>query len=192
MKNLLVVVCLVTLICVGSQAQVFKKGANLANVGIGFGAAYSQTGLSAKVPPLSISYEHGINEQWGLGGFFGYYAGSLSQKFSATSSNGIVTATLTNDVSYFTVGLRGVYHFKTTDKYDLYGSAMLGYNAGSAKLSVDPPSASLGTTLPAAVSSGVIVGAIVGGRYFFTESIGAFAELGYGFAYATVGLSAKF
>ncbi len=192
MKNLLVVVSLVTLICVGSQAQVFKKGANLVNVGIGFGAAYSQTGLSAKVAPLSISYEHGINEKWGVGGFFGYYAGSLSQKFSAFSSNGIVTATLTNDVSYFTVGLRGLYHFKVTDKYDLYASTMLGYNAGSAKLSVDPPSAALGATLPFAVSSGVVVGAIVGGRYFFTERIGAFAELGYGFAYATVGLSATF
>jgi hypothetical protein len=37
----------------------------------------------------------------------------------------------------------------------------------------------------------VALGGYIGARYFFTKNIGAFAELGAGFTYATAGVSVK-
>ena len=40
--------------------------------------------------------------------------------------------------------------------------------------------------------SGIGFSIHVGGRYYFTDNFGAFAEVGYGIAYANLGVSLKF
>ena len=59
---------------------------------------------------------------------------------------------------------------------------MLGYNIVSAKVT------GLGA---AASSSGLAYSGFVGGRYYFSEKLAAFAEIGYGISVLTFGVSFK-
>jgi hypothetical protein len=65
--------------------------------------------------------------------------------------------------SMTTVGVRGTLHYQLIDKFDTYGAVMLGY---------DIYSGGGGNEFASSVSAG--------GRYYFTESIGAFVEVGLG------------
>ena len=69
-------------------------------------------------------------------------------------------------------GLRGIYHynFDLDDNLDLYGGLMLSY---------------------ASYASNIYFSLFVGGRYYFTNNVGVFMELGYGISYLTVGLNFK-
>lgn len=68
---------------------------------------------------------------------------------------------------------------------------MLGYNIANSKVEVSGAGAGFFTPQAAEVG-GVAYGLHVGGRYYFTDQIGAYAELGYGIALLNIGLTAKF
>ena len=63
----------------GAKAQVFEKGTNMVNVGVGFGTALG--GLGTARPAISASYEHGL---WDIGGpgviSLGGYIGNTGYK----------------------------------------------------------------------------------------------------------------
>ena len=165
---LIVFVSLVAL--TDSYGQFFQKGTKLVNVGIGFGGGYGTTGFSGGVPPISGSFEIGVTDKIGVGGILGYSiatSGVFGSNFKAT---------------YFLIGARGAYHFEVGDNLDLYAGAMLGYN------SVSYSDTGFGTF----AGSGIVVGIFGGGRYMFSENIGAFAELGYSIAVVNVGVTFKF
>lgn len=63
---------------------------------------------------------------------------------------------------------------------------MLGYN--SVKETAEPNILLIGET----VAKGFTYSLLVGGRYRFTEHIGAFLELGYGVTIINLGLNLKF
>lgn len=85
----------------------------------------------------------------------------------------------------FIIGARGSFHYPLVDNLDTYAGILLGYNVVSAK--------EIGT-IPvgynASSSSGIFSG-YVGARYYFTEQIGAMAELGTGIAYFNIGVAVK-
>ncbi|MFT7234008.1 MAG: hypothetical protein ACI8TA_003237, partial [Cyclobacteriaceae bacterium] len=116
---------------------------------------------------------YGIKDNISVGGFLGYTASDI--------------AIVDWKYSYTIIGLRGSYHLDllNNEKIDTYGGAMLGYYL----LNVD-----YGNT---GFTTGGAAGAVaytiyVGGRYAFTDNVGAFAELGYGIAFLQLGANLKF
>ncbi len=151
-----------------SQAQEYEQGSLVANVGVGLGG-----GLGL---PISASVDYGFKEKISLGGFVG---------FSTTNEDlGFFKVNYT----YILVGARAAYHFDLgVDKLDPYAGAMLGYNAASVGFEPDP-----GPPFNNITAGGVILGGFAGARYYITDNIGAFAELGYGLGTATIGVAYKF
>ena len=163
-----------------AQAQAFQKSNVDLNLGVSLGSTLTGgSGYTTSIPPVSASLDFGVTDKISVGGFLGY--SSAKYKFSYFGSSDYEWK-----YSYAVFGVRGAYHFDLSPKFDTYAGAMLGYNV----VSVTAPSDFNGVGYSAAGSS-VALGAFIGGRYLFTEKIGAFAELGYGLGYLTLGLNVK-
>jgi opacity protein-like surface antigen len=110
---------------------------------------------------------------------FGILAG-----YQGTSAESYGIKTTSSDI---VVSLRGAYHYPVTDAFDAYAGVGLGYR----RISYDVEGTGSGFVV-AADYSGVYSAGFIGGRYFFSDALGAFAELGYDQAYLKAGLSLKF
>lgn len=156
------------------HAQEFEAGSNVINAGIGLGGYYGDYSTSTESPVLSLSYERGIWEMPGPGilSLGGYY-GRKSFKYESVYGD--------YSWSYNVLGVRALYHYTGLDveHLDVYGGAMVSVRFGSGDDYYDLDSLPQGS-------------AIVGGRWYFTESFAGFVELGYGVAYATLGASFRF
>lgn len=178
LKKIALVIALATAGTFGANAQCYDAGNKLLNVGVGLGSTLSASGINSTLPPIGLSFEYGFTEKVSGGAYVGYSSASADVGFGSTAKW---------NYTYTIVGARGSYHFLTSDKLDPYAGAMLGYNIAS--VTYDGPGTAP-TTLASA--SAVIIGAHLGARYYFTDNIGAFAELGYGIAYLQLGVAAKF
>lgn len=168
------------LITTFSYAQQFQKGTTVVNAGIGLGTALG--GLGKARPAISLSLDRGV---WPVGGpgviSLGGYLGNTGYKYSSGG--------YTAKWNYFIVGARGAYHyngFSSVPKLDIYGGAMLGYNI------VNYSSDGNDVDISNSYGSGIGLSGFLGGRWFFTERIGAYAELGYGVSVLNAGLAIKF
>ncbi len=177
-KVFLAVLALVGSASLANAQEIFSKGTSAVNVGVGIGSYLSDL----SIPPLSVSLDYGVadnlingnNGSISLGGYIGYTASSstyFGSKFNA---------------SYTILGARGAFHYQFIPKLDTYAGLMLGYNIASSSWS------GVEYNTHASASSGVALGGYFGARYFFTENIGAFAELGYSIAYLNLGATFKF
>ncbi len=173
-RNYLIMV-LVMFLANTTYAQVFEKGTNAVNLGIGIGGNYGIWGSASASPNFNASYEKGIWEVGGpgvisLGGFIGhksYRIKDIDWKWN-----------------YTTIGVRGAYHYNGLDveNLDVYGGLMLGYLIYNA-------------TGYTGGSGGTGFTAFVGGRYMFTDNLGVYAELGggnYNLSILSLGASIKF
>lgn len=184
MKSFVVLIVAVAILAatqLSVNAQPFKTGDVVANIGAGFGwygYGYGATSL----PALSVSIEKGIKDienvgPLSIGGIVGFkhasYAWSTSYDYSW------------ND---FIVAARAAIHYDLlkNEKVDTYGGAALGlraqsynyYNASLNKVST--------TTMHP------LFAFYLGGRYYFSDKLAGFGELGYGLGYLTLGVSYKF
>jgi hypothetical protein len=168
--SFLAVVALCLFTSTNANAQ-YKQGDNLLNVGIGLGVI-NLGGL-----PIGASFEHGFTKEISAGGFvdyLSYNAGYLTYKYNW-------------HVIYF--GARGSYHFNEllsldNDKIDIYGGAGVGYAIyGTSDNLVAGYSG---------YSNRLFLNLHAGGRYYFSNNLGGFAELGYGVSTLKVGLALKF
>ena len=161
-------------------AQPFQKGTTVANVGVGVGTALG--GLGKVRPAISLSVDHGAWEVGGPGVIsLGGYIGNTGYKYASGGN--------TAKWNYFVVGARGAYHyqgFTTVPELDVYGGVMLAYNI--VKYSYDGDNSVLSNNY----GSGLGFTGFIGGRWFFNEKIGAYAELGYGVSVLNVGASFRF
>lgn len=170
----------------GLQAQnTFSKGDMTANAGIGLGG-------TSKVGFLSSgSFDYGIVDQLfnekstlGIGGFLGYSVNDNKSK----NSLGIEYGWKENNII---IGARGVLHYYLVDKLDTYAGVMFGCNLISFKYYGDD----WGASTRATPNNSAVSTLFVGGRYYFTNHIGAFTELGLGYGlyhYVQAGLSFRF
>ena len=176
-KVFLAVLAIVGSISIANAQEVFHKGTTAINAGIGLGSYYN----SLSIPPLSVSLDYGVTDNMingnngsiSVGGFVGYAASSYSG-WIADKVN----------VSYAILGARGAFHYQFAPKLDTYAGLMVSYDIASASSNSDYAGASVAT-------SGINWTLFLGGRYFFTEKIGAFAELGYGFYNLNLGVTFK-
>lgn len=176
MKRFFVLALLLSGIMISrSSAQVFEKGTNIINAGIGIGGNYGNWGGASSSPQINISFEHGIWEVGGPGVIsLGGYVGHKSYKLNAYDWKW----------NYTTIGVRGAYHYNglNNPKIDLYGGLMLGYMIYNA-------------TGYSGGSGGTGFSAFAGARYLFTDNLGAYAELGggnYNLSILSLGLALKF
>ncbi|WP_183577343.1 outer membrane beta-barrel protein [Mucilaginibacter sp. X5P1] len=142
---------------------------NFLDPGVGLGTYYK--GL-----PFGVSFEHGFTDDISAGAFVNY---------SSYNDNGLYNYSL--HLVY--VGVRGSYHFAkllnvSNPKFDPYAGVSLGYYSASYNYAGNP--------LPGAYGSTVFLGVHAGARYMFSNSVGGFAEVGYGVSALQVGLSFKF
>ena len=85
------------------------------------------------------------------------------------------------------IGVRGAFHYQLVDKMDTYTGLLIGYDIVSAK--------EFGTSSGydySSSASGLTWSYFLGARYYFTDNIGAMAEVGFGIAYLNLGVTLKF
>jgi hypothetical protein len=196
----------VILFSIGAKAQnSFGVGTSAINLGVGFGYSFGYYGSSvSSTPVISGSYEYGAVRlgpgTLGLGVQIGYQGASYS--YSEYDPYyyyyyGIPGGTYTYSYTWTTTlfGIRGMYHpdFVNGKKYDLYAGIQLSYDHVSSSFSTnDPYYSQYGGVANSSVGSSFYPYIIIGGRYYFTDNIGVWAELGYSLAYLNLGLSIKF
>ena len=168
-----------------STGGAFDVGTTALNLGIGLGNRYGYGsgflgGSSSVSPALSLSVERGILPLGpgvlGVGAFVGYQGARYDL------GNG--------DEWKFTdliVTLRGAFHYPVSPQLDAYGGLGLGLRHAGVSFTGNS-NFDYGVASATELASGLFVG----GRYFFSDKIGAFAELGYDQTYLKVGLTAKF
>lgn len=161
-------------------AQPYKKGDMLASVGIGYGHA----GIygSMDFPPISVGLQYGIEDKISVGGILGY--SSSSDSWGSGDYGWDYT------YSYIFIGARGEYHFlENSSNIDAYGGVTLGYDIVSSSVESHGTGYSWGSS--SASGSYALWGLHIGARYYFNPKVSAFAELGYGVSYFTVGCAFK-
>ena len=193
MKKLILTFAIVVLGWQFTNAQALEQGNSLINVGMGFGSYMgSGNGYQTTFPPLYGSYEYMINDNISVGAFASYTASEYKYTFPNMEGGTGSVDDYKWKFSYLNAGALGNYHFVNNDQIDVYGGLKLGYTNVSSKFnSSNDESNNIFKTLNLA-SSGVLFGAQVGARYFFSEHIAVNVELGYGVAVASGGLTFVF
>ena len=188
MKKLIIGCSLFCFIAVqaSAQTQTFAKGDNVIGIGVGIGGnLYTGYGWASgfkRTPPITVSYENCIlGSLWddrsslGIGGMLGYASAKYGHATWGWKSTDII------------IGVRGSLHYALVDKLDTYVAAFMGYDFRTWKWNDGSYSGSYN-----AGASGFTSFWNVGARYYFTDQVAVFSELGYGFAILNFGLSLKF
>lgn len=154
---------------VSAQAEI-DKGDLLLNVGLGFGRFYGG-GV-----PFGANAEWALNDAMSVGPYFAFSTWKYASYYSYT---------------FIDFGGRFSYHFNkhmnlSTDKLDLYATAMLGYTVS--KYNYDGPG---GNFYDDAYGSGLRTGVVAGARWYFSDAFAANAEVGYGLAPLYLGVTFK-
>ena len=186
MKKIIFILTICTLAVTQTSAQTtFVKGDNVVNLGVGFGGNLSRSygwtneGVT-NLPLFSLSYERCIVDNLfdeksaiGVGGLIGYKQISFRNWGKATD---------------FVLGVRGTFHYALVDKLDTYGGLMLGYDIYKWKWYDNVPGWNNYSTGGSTFSFSFFLGA----RYYFSNALAAFAELGYGPSIINLGVAFKF
>jgi hypothetical protein len=182
--------------------QCFDGSTKLINLGIGFGGGnYYNYGNGYGVtyrrsPAFSFMYEQSLPEKLGpgylgLGAYLGFQ--SASYRFD----NNYYNNGFKNDDyyyrhswNYFMIAARGAYHADILNwqKGEIYGGLLLGLRLATYKYEDNDPFNQYSYT---GSSLNLAWSLFAGGRYYFTDKVGAFMELGYGISYLTVGVTIK-
>ncbi|GAB3899640.1 hypothetical protein [Spirosoma agri] len=171
MKKIHFSVLFVIALLVGTQSfaqMAIDKGTKFVNLGIGVGGYgyFNGSGLG-----LNAGLDVGVTKNITVGGVLGY------------RSYG-------SGVNSFDAGVRGSYHFNellqlATDKADLYaGIGVSFYRLSYGDYYANIPGFSNSYTT-------AYVPIHIGGRYFFSENVGGFAELGSSLATLKLGVTFK-
>ena len=185
MKKYILVVCVMMAVCWNATAQ-YEKGDLAVNAGISFGLigyGYGYYGSGSGFLPVSFSGEYSVNERFAVGAYVGYFGRSYNSgdfRFTALS-----------------FGARGTFHaspflrekldWNISEKLDVYGSVLLGVETLSWKYRDENISGYYDN------NSRVILGPVLGIRYFFSPNFAAYFEGGRGaFGVGTLGITAKF
>jgi hypothetical protein len=172
--SLLVVVFSLTQLV--AQDPIFIKGDKVLNLGIGLGSSHYSSFYTSRLPAVSASFEVGVLDgilekgSVGVGGYFGFSSAKYSTYWKTTN---------------VLIGGRGSFHYPLIEKLDTYTGLLLGYNIFNTKYD------SSYSGFNSASSSGLALAWFAGARYYFSDKFAAMAEVGYGIAYLTLGVSLK-
>ncbi|MES2516364.1 MAG: hypothetical protein V4580_19575 [Bacteroidota bacterium] len=172
------------------DSTVFKKGTLVITTGIGL-PDYYRTSLRTAYRghsnldvygfgPLIVKGDYGIMKfKWGhsigAGMVLGFSTSTV--KYNDLNTSLALPANYRGKDVYrtFTVGARGTYHFYTTHDIDCYASIGLGFNINT----VSQTASSVYLNAHAPLRSWGYSAFTAGARYYFTKTIGVYAEAGW-------------
>jgi hypothetical protein len=189
MKRILLISVLLVLALSISFGQIaYKKGDQVGSAMIGLGSFVYASGASSSLPPLSLAYDYGYNENISFGGLISYTSASETyDTYTYTGGYTYVPVTAKWTWSYIIIGARAAYHYDLlhNSNIDTYGGVMLGYEiASTSSDNTSYPVSSSGSTM--------LFSGYVGGRYYFSPNLAAQAEIGFGLALLNIGVAYKF
>ena len=182
-----------TLATVNAQNSVFKKGNFNASVGIGLLPTYFADKAKVNVLPLSTRIGYNFTDNFNLSLYAGFssYTSRLSEDFDGNLRQ--------YDNDFLSIGLRGELHAAKTEKWDIYGGFMIGYNKAfvnetifnpdDMESPIDAPTDRPTTFKPQ--GSKVLFSGFIGATYFVKPKLGIFGELGYGVSLVNLGVTFK-
>lgn len=193
----------------GANAQVVEQGKVIVDAYYGFPnlytavfkAAYANSGSELNVKasgigPLGVRGEYLVTDKIGVGLDIGFSSSKLTyqedgQVYNSTTGNyDAITYDYNLKTSKIGVIATFNYHFLDNDKFDFYAVTGIGYSNRKFTFdSTDPD------YVPASIKSIIPIGSKIGigARYFFTDNIGAQAQLCVGQGgIANIGITAKF
>jgi hypothetical protein len=190
MKKTIVLVTITFLLTANSSsfAQRFDNGDNLISLGIGLGSSFGGYTYSSQTPAISVQFEHG---NWDVGGpgviSLGGYLGFKSFSYDGFSPGYSYSETW----DYTVIGLRSAYHYNGIHNkdFDVYGGLMLSYNMANYQFSSSNPAYDY--LYQGDYGNGFTLSLYLSGRYYFTDNVSGFLELGYGISNFTIGASFK-
>ena len=119
-----------------ANAQSYGKGHTDLHLGIGLLSTYYGSGVHSLIPPINVSFETGVADNIGVGGFLGFSTANYKYDIGGTKYRWNYT--------YILLGARGAYHFgeliEMGPEWDPYGGLMLGYYIVNATFHSDDPS----------------------------------------------------
>ena len=184
------------------NAQSFEQGTMVTTLGYGFpsfGKAwlntvdettygnYNATGFG----PLHFRFEYGVLDKLGVGLNVNFNTFGHEFDYETYDNNfDPITYTYSEKITAvnFIVHVKG--HWVTNDKLDLYSGIGFGYSIWNYTSDSNDPYYNFDS-----FSSPIVVGIDITGiglRYYFTDNIGAYAEVGYAKSIMQVGVAAKF
>jgi hypothetical protein len=176
--------------CLNStEAQSLAVGDNDLNAGIGFVPTWIKPGYYSVLPPISISLDHGLRDDWGKGVFT--VGGLIGVARYAQEKQWHDTAEYTYGYKYISTifAARATYHYPLFAGLDTYIGLMGGFRVNTNDHYGTWPS---GINDMDTDANFIPVGRIfVGAKYSFTNRFSGFGELGYGISYVTLGVSLK-
>lgn len=179
MKNIFKLLCVIVIVfsatLASGQAR-YDKGDFLLNAGFGLGYYY------AGGVPLLLSGEWAVNDVITVGPYLGYTSYNRRYGFFGNQYR--------FKYSFLDLGVKGSYHFSELfeirdEKVDVYGGVFLGflisnYSVNNDFDAYDDP-----------YDGGVRLGIHIGARYFFSDKVAGYGELGYGIAPLALGVTFK-
>lgn len=196
MKNILFVLVAffsLTITSVNAQNKVYKKGNFFGSAGIGLLPTYFADNAQVDMLPVNIKVGYNIADHFNVNLYTGY---SASTSNSVKDHNGDMRD---YENKFLMIGLRTELHAAKTDKFDIYGGFMFGYNKsfinetiyenGDIESPIDAPSNEPTTFKPA--GDKVLFSGFVGATYFATPKLGIYGEVGYGVSLVNLGVAFK-
>jgi hypothetical protein len=179
------------------SSQAFGKGTNVINAGVGLGGYYSYWGNGyAQTPNFVLAYENGTFGNVGPGTIS--LGGLLSYKGISYNWIGGDGFSYTERWRYWILGFRSAYHLNIAGapRFDPYGGLMLGYYFLGYTFSTDNPNYRQPGNpgyiyYVASYPDYYALSIFIGARYYLSNSIALWGELGYGYSTLAVGLSFK-
>lgn len=184
-RNLCALICTIFLTASTLQAQMYSKGQQDLHLGIGLLSTFYGGGFHSILPPINVSYEKGITDNIGVGGYLGYASARYNYY-------GFTNVDYYWRYNYFILGARGAYHYDLfkVPNLDTYGGLMLGFTIASSTFhSSDPTYNSSSYSSPA--SGGITWSGFIGARYQIKPKLGVYGEIGYGVSVLNLGLRFK-
>ncbi|HXP48897.1 MAG TPA: hypothetical protein VN922_03025 [Bacteroidia bacterium] len=175
----------------------FSKGTNVINAGVGIGGYYSYWGGGYyETPNFILSYENGTFGNVGpgtisLGALFSYKG--ISDNYIGSDGYNY-----TDTWAYWILGFRSAYHLNVPDapRFDPYAGLMLGYYFLNHTFSTNNPDymhpGNPGYVYySASYPNYAALGLFVGARYYLSNAVGVWGELGYGYTTLAIGVNFK-
>jgi hypothetical protein len=171
-----------------ASAQAFSSESLHLNAGIGIGGylSYAYFGDFNTSPALFLAVDKGMDVELGpgtlgIGGFAAYKTSSYTYTYGNDTDEGRWTNAI--------IGARGTWHLNTISNpaLDVYGALHLGLVMQSYKF--ESTNSFYDNYVYDSNSSFLYYSFSVGGKYFLTDAIGVFAELGWDIAYLKAGVA---
>jgi hypothetical protein len=166
-----------------SSAPGIDESKVLINAGVGYGLSVYTMGI----PPISVGvdFKLPIKLPITVGGMAAFSTWGYSVSYGPNRDI---------DVTYSNIGfgVRGAYHFNFVKNLDTYAGLTLGYVIQTADIKYGSGYDNAGVKPSYDGVSFLLYSFNIGARYFFTNNIGAYLEVGYSaLQLASIGLSIK-